>query len=407
MKRRFAWISLAVGALGVLWLLASGGPQTVLAAPAKPAAAVAPGACTFPTTMIGSPAETAWRIFVAANCPAAGSQLVWETWIEQLDLYPASGVGAVRGAKGKRLHGSPLALAADARKTGRTAELTPSSECNVMHGPPSNVVAGATICEEARLNPAAKMYVQSRGYQVRAGQTKAAKAGTNIQFPTAAVEVKVDWIPATDFATPFTCSQPPQGVHVEVIDGVCYAMAGIHVSSKLMPNWIWATFEPQNLTTNPNRCITFGACNDPWGSVPPVSNGGQAGFTQLSPSLKALMTSAHLAPALFNYRMDGVQTQFGTAANPTLLGNSVIEGENVGMTAGTASCITCHSVSSIQNTGTDGIKFLNNQVGPEYMPPPGWIARDFVWSLALACPGGIQNCTSTTPAAVKPKKGKG
>src|SRR5882724_587709 len=109
MKLRFAWISLAVGALGVLWLLASGGPQPVLAAPAKPAAAavVPGGACTFPTTLIGTPAETAWRIFVAANCPAAGGQLVWETWTEQLIVYPASGVGAARGGKAKRLHGSP------------------------------------------------------------------------------------------------------------------------------------------------------------------------------------------------------------------------------------------------------------------------------------------------------------
>ena len=61
----------------------------------------------------------------------------------------------------------------------------------------------------------------------------------------------------------------------------------------------------------------------------------------------------------------------------------------------TASCITCHSVSSIKNDGTDGITQINNQVGPQYVPPAGWIARDFVWSLALACPNGIQACTSS------------
>jgi hypothetical protein len=392
MKIRSVVLTLAVGTLALA---------------AQAAAAPPAGPCTMPTAASGTTAETAWRLFVAANCPGSGTQMVWESWTEQDQVYPASGkVGKLAAGKTRRLHGSPLAHAQMARKAGLTAQLTPSTECNPMGGPPSNVVPGATICEEARLNPAAKLFVFSKGYEVRSGQTKAAQAGTDIQFPTAAVEVKVDWVPATDFQTPFTCAKPPAGVHVETIDGVCYAMAGMHIASKLKPDWIWATFEPQNLQTNPNRCITFGACDDPWGSVPATSNGGQAGFTKLSPALEVLMKSAKLAPEFLNYRMDGVQTEFGTASNPTLLGNSIIEGENVGMTAGTASCITCHSVSTIENNGTDGITLLNNQVGPQYVPLAGWIARDFVWSLALACPGGIQNCSST-PAAVKDPRKKG
>jgi hypothetical protein len=405
MKIRFAVLVLTVAASS-LWLAGSGGSQPLLAATAGRVAA--PAACQFPLGWVGTPAETAWRLFVATNCPAGGTQLVWETWIEQDALYPANaGSVALKGAKAKRLHGSPLFKALMARKNGMTAELSPATECNKMGSPPSNVVPNATVCEEVRLNPSARTFVQTKGYQVRSGQIKAAQAGTNIQFPTAGIEVKVDWIPATDFATPFTCANPPQGVHVETIDGACYAMAGMHLISKIAPNWIWATFEPQSLETNPNRCITFGQCNDPWGSVPPTSSGGAGGFTQMTPALQALMKSANLAPEFLNYRLDGVQTQFGTAANPTLLGNSIIEGENVGMTTGTASCITCHSVSTVKTDGTDGITILGSlptpPVGPEYVVPKGWIARDFVWSLALACPGGIQNCSSSV-AAAKPAK---
>jgi hypothetical protein len=405
MKLRLAVLGLAVGA-SLLWMHGNGGPQKALAAAPKGSAAAA-NPCSFPTAIEGSPAQTAWRLFVAANCPANAKQVVWETWIEQQSLYPASGRANLKGGKAKRLHGSPLFHARMARKAGLTAELTPSSECNPMGGPPSNVVPGATICEEARLNPSAAAFVKGKGYQVRAGQTKAAQSGTDIQFPAPAVEVKVDWIPGTDFNPPFTCANPPKGVHVESIDGVCYAMAGMHISSKLLPDWLWATFEPQSLQTNLNRCITFGDCVDPWGSVPPVSKGGAGGFTQLSPGLAALMKAAKLAPEFLNYRMDGVQTEFGTAQNPTLLGNSVIEGYNVGMTAGTASCITCHSVSSIKNDGTDGIALINDQVGPKLVPPAGYIARDFVWSLALACPGGIQKCASSKAAPAAPQKGKG
>lgn len=68
---------------------------------------------------------------------------------------------------------------------------------------------------------------------------------------------------------------------------------------------------------------------------------------------------------------------------------------------------TC--TNSIKNDGTDGITPLGQSapVGAQF-PPTGWIARDFVWSLGLACPqvpngGGLQNCT-TSPGQTGKKK---
>jgi hypothetical protein len=351
-------------------------------------------ACAFPTAPAATTEETAWRLFVAANCPGSGAKVVWENWIEQSQLYPASagGVAALAARPAKRLHGSPLARALSGQSRLR-ALLTPSTDCGTMRGPPPNVIRNAIICEEARLNPDAATFVTSNNYQIRSGQTAAAQKGTDIEFPKPSIEVKVDWIPGTDFKPAFTCSNPPQGVHVEEIDGTCYAMAGMHISSKLVNNWIWATFEPQSMLTNPLRCITFGNCNDPLGSNPATSSGGTAGFTQLTPALQSLMTQANLAPEFLNYRLDGVQIDFTTANGAaTFLGNSVIEGENVGMKKNTASCITCHSESAIQKSGTDNIRNITDKVGPQFKVPPGWIARDFVWSMALACPGGIQSC---------------
>jgi hypothetical protein len=262
-----------------LFLLAIVGAVYFLAAnPRVPSSLVttvhaSPGAspaCTFPTAAAATPEETAWKLFVAANCPANKTPLVWETWIEQSQLYPASGTAAATAVRpqvgAKRLHGSPLARAVMARKQGLKAELIPSTECNVMNGPPSNVNSNALICEETRLNAEAQKFVTDSGYRIRPPQTKAAQQGTDIEFPAPAIEVKVDWIPATDFTPPFTCSQPPQGVHVETIAGTCHAMAGMHISSKLLKDWIWVTFEPQSMLTNPLRCITFRSCNDSWGS---------------------------------------------------------------------------------------------------------------------------------------------
>lgn len=415
MRRRiqvllFLLFGIGISAYGLI--ATSSGRQPLATVQASPAPSTA---CDFPVSAAATPEETAWQLFVAANCPANETQLVWETWIEQAQLYPANGSAAADAlhtpAVRKRLHGSPLARAEMARRRGVAAELIPTAQCNSMNGPPPNVKPNAIICEEARLNPEAQKFVFSNGYQIRPPQTKAAQQGTDIEFPSPAIEVKVDWIPGTDFAPPLTCDKPPQGVHVEMIAGICYAMAGMHISSKLLKDWIWVTFEPQSMLTNPLRCITFGPCEDPWGSNPSTSNGGPDGLTNQTAAVSALMKQANLSAEFSNYRLDGVQVKFTNPdGSPTLLGNSVIEGENVGMTKGTASCITCHSVSSIKNDGTDGITVLNNQVGPKYQVPTGWIARDFAWSLGLACPtvpkgGGLQNCTPASNAAKKSKTG--
>lgn len=377
----------------------------------------APNPCTFPTVSAATPEQTAWQIFVAANCPSNASKVVWEDWVEQLQLYPASADKALLSTKAPpRLHGSPLAQIRahqlHLRDRALGAHLT--SPCPVMQGPPPNVVASATICEETRLNPEARAFVLNNSYQTRPGQTSAAQKGVDIEFPTPAIEIKVDWIPSSDFVPQFSCSQPPPGVHTEVIDGVCYAMAGLHISSKLVKNWLWATFEPQSMLTNPLRCVTFGPCNDPWGSSPSTSSGGANGFTQQTSDLAALMKQANLSSEFMNYRLDGVQLDFTSPdGKATILGNSIIEGENVGLTRNQASCITCHSESSIKNDGTDKGATFDTRVGPQYKVPPGWIARDFVWSMGIACPPGgdrglrpSESPCQTTPHAVTTAHGR-
>jgi hypothetical protein len=118
----------------------------------------------------------------------------------------------------------------------------------------------------------------------------------------------------------------------------------------------------------------------------------------VSGQLEKLMDDARLAPEWRNYRLDGVQISFVKPnGKPTLMGNSIIEGENVSMNLKEASCISCHAISSVKNDGTEGITLLNgNPVGePEPLPSRDWIRRDFVWSLLEASPAGasFQTCT--------------
>ncbi len=60
----------------------------------------------------------------------------------------------------------------------------------------------------------------------------------------------------------------PTLYHVNTVteDGkpVPYALVAMHVISKMVPNWSWATFEQVN---NPGRCDILG-CVDSFGAVP-------------------------------------------------------------------------------------------------------------------------------------------
>ena len=361
--------------------------------------------CAAPNEIGDSIEETAWQLWVAATCPVNDNQypfVVWENWIEQSQLYPADPGNGLKvpnaGATGGHiLHESPLALAIDpsVRRKVEGKLGAPDTNCNKAQTPPTGQKGELIICEEVRENGATEDYIAGTNLWNRSGQADAALSHVNIQFPRPAIEIKADWILLSSIIPDVDCSNLPTGfansIHVETINGNCFALAGMHLISKLLDQWIWATFEPQNPITNPNRCVVLG-CTDPFGSRPAVTHGKNP--TQLSQKLSRLMDAANLAPEWRNYRLDAVQTDFLV---PKLLGNSVIEGENAGVPLTQASCITCHAVSSVNNMGTDGITLLNsNPVGPPApLPSKAWIRRDFVWSLSEACPGSpFQTCVS-------------
>jgi len=382
--------------------------------------------CAVPNAIVGSYEETAWRIWVAATCPVNGNQypyVVWENWIEQSQFYPNDPSQGLKvpnsGATTTThiLHGSPLALALHPQVGVTALPGAPNTACNPANAPPppnkpppqSGMCTASDnclfICEEVREGGAVEDYIAGTGFWDRTNQAVAAAENFDIQFPQPAVEIKADWVEVSTIGNGnFTCDNITQSglIHVETVDGGCFALAGIHLISKLIDRWIWATFEPQNTTTNPFRCNVLG-CNDPFGAKPARSKGKS---TELTSQLKNLMDAANLAPEWYNYRLDAVQTNF---FSPKLLGNSIIEGENVGMNLNQASCISCHAVSSVRSDGSDGINLLaamgTPPVGnPAPLPSTAWIRRDFVWSLGEACPNGPgmigslnQNCTSTLP----------
>lgn len=365
--------------------------------------------CSAPSRVGESIEETAWRLWVSATCPVNNTEypfVVWENWIEQAQLYPLNPATVLKvpnslaaaSTQPRLLHASPLTLVKNPGLTTIVPGLLGGADqnCNAASTPPPDQKK-LVLCEEVRENGSTEDYIAGTNIWNRRGQKQLAASHADIQFPRASVEIKADWIQLSSIG--LSCTSLPTGfresIHVEMVNGNCFALAGMHLISKLTNKWIWATFEPQNLTTNPNRCKALG-CTDFFGSKPSRTEGA---FTGLTPRLERLMTAAHLAPEWKNYRLDGVQIRFTDEDwKPTLLGNSIIEGENAGVPLKESSCISCHAVSSVKSDGTDGIKFLSavNPVGePEPLPSREWIRRDFVWSLFEACPPGasFQTCT--------------
>ena len=330
-------------------------------------------------------AYLAWSLFLQAMAPANGS-LTFETWTEQCQLNPnmfgcpsAASVAAAAGnGKVRMLHGS--ALAPGAKKIA-------GSGCGAMtttpiggYPSPSNLTRNAMYCEEVFVSPAEASFVKRSLTTLVSQQAYGNEHNGTINFPGTAqnesrldldsLEVKVDWVPVTSYNSPtFACPDPTNSLYTETINGTCYALAAIHITSKVMLNWLWATFEPNNSVTNPSRCDAklYGACFDPWGttSSQPYGKGQTA---QQSPELHQAMAEAHLNPAFSNYFLTGVQTQFvDNYGKPITLGNSFVE-FNQGVPPGKSSCITCHQYANF-----DGRQPAQGEPENNFgKPPHGW-----------------------------------
>ena len=348
----------------------------------------------------------AWNLFLQAVAPTNGS-LTFETWTEQCELSAgmvgcpsaaSMAAAAKAGGNGKvrMLHGSTMVR----------AKKVAGSDCGAMtttplggYPAPSNLTPNAVFCEEVFVSPVESAFVKGDLTTLISQQAYGKERGWTINFPGTgtndtrldldSLELKVDWVPATSFNSTFACPDPTNSLYTETINGTCYALAAIHISSKVMPSWLWATFEPNNNITNPNRCDPklYGACLDSWGttSSQPYGKGQTA---QQSPELRRAMAEAHLNPAFNNYFLTGVQTEFvDHYGKPIQMGNSFVE-FNQGVAPGKSSCITCHQYAHF-----NGKQPAQGEPEDNFgRPPRGWP------SIGYACNQNQNgNCLPETP----------
>lgn len=406
-------------------------PTTAPVPPPSPALSKA-DPCTVPTKPSSTPEETAWRIFVAVNCDSgdASAPRAYQSWQEQYCLYHPTAPECSSGKRARQPGGSLKGPLADLNNKTLKDECSAMQSVNNNGSNPAsknfwpknlNTAKGHVpkFCEEVFLNSGEMGYVtnpvkgkpkfnlltrQAQGDFVRYMISHVKKRDGEpitkdnaIDFPTDAVELKVDWIraDALDKTSRFDCDNPPAALYTETVGGVCYGLASMHMSSKLYPNWLWATFEPQYDITNPNRCTKelYGECVDNWGAVkarmfrPSLGDGkyGPAPTTAVKPELAQLMKAAGLPKALRNYRLTGAQTDFVDQV-VTQLGSSFTE-LNAGVAPRQASCITCHNGAAIDTNypppeSGKGVPPSGPHVGKGPSDfGPNWTRVDFSWFL--------------------------
>lgn len=346
---------------------------------------------------VNSPDNFSWILFTRINKLAPNQPVVngktlnnalWETWADD-DLtysnpkisappkWPAGGitVPAQRGVVFPDIQAPPQLkkLRVPAKRTTfdfqRRAPLS-----HLPQNQPQALILNNGAVEETRRNKQTFDFIVQNKLYYRQGLAAAFQSGKTLQFPRSSIEVKAHWKLIAE-------AEKPRYHWNYDASGKLYGMVALHIITKTIPNWTWATFEHVD---NPQRCDVLG-CFDAFGFTPAVIQpGGPYPEGQITPALNTLFQQAGLAPEFKNYRLRGTQNDFtDSTGRPTKLGNSKIEGSFINQ----SSCITCHASASFDAQGNPGQ--MRVEVGP---PNPNWFwdinmttplyrQYDFVWGL--------------------------
>jgi cytochrome c peroxidase len=351
--------------------------------------------------------EYAWRLFVALNWPAdtgtraadpaarfgADQPVVWETWLNAGNVYQDDGADPGPWWASRR----PLTPERQFETLSRPDLQNLRHIVGGVMVPLVDPIANARRLTEIHINREAFEFIRRRELFNLEGQKRAQLNGSVISFPYGACEVKAKWRPITE--------QERSRYHtmeLTLADGTrrLFGLTGLHIASKDLPTWFWATFEHVD---NPTL-----ADNEGWQlpSRDRFACGAEHSDCNRIPAGMGLEGTVWQY-----YRLRGTLTQYTDArGEPQRLANSELES---GMQR-SASCITCHSRASIAvvDGGIVHLPIFDSSAGSDssggstgdplarrgfigapdaawYGPQPGAVgprfqSLDFVWSMIKA-----------------------
>jgi hypothetical protein len=340
------------------------------------AALAAPGlAQSDPNPAMNKPDKLAWELFIQVNSRAGGANSVFETYASDTDLFqPVPQYPTGPTIASLRAPILPRVARDSALDAGVLLPALPP-------GTPDQL-------EESRHNRTVFDFIVSNNLYKISG-LKAA-FGKNIQFPIDSIEVKANWIAIGDIPkwtnNQVTMLDASKFFHINSNRaGEKFALVAMHIITKQVPNWTWATFESR---FNPGRCDILG-CRDAFGAkdavVAPMKNAGQQYPDCVKTAeLSAILAKADIEPAYINYCLKGSQTDFVDATGLDIrLGNSVTESSFVA----TSSCMTCHGRAVFDATGqpTSVAGFLDPSSSPP-IAPLGTLSPEWSWTFTSKPP---------------------
>jgi hypothetical protein len=343
--------------------------------------------------------EYAWRLFVALNWPAdpatrmsdthahLGEEgpVVWETWRSAGSVYLNRGADP----------GPWLPARAEDELPAHRFEAVSAKELpylrHIVGGvmvPVSNPLLESRRLTEIRMNRTAFEFIRARELYNIEGQLRA-YASAGAAFPYGAKEIKAKWRPIREDER-----SRYHTLELALPDGTrrLYGLTGLHVASKDLPTWFWATFEQVDNPSLPD--------NEGW----QLPSRDHFACGKEKPDCNRAPAGIGLEGTVWQYyRLRGTLTRYTDGAGePQRLANSELES---GMQE-SASCVTCHSRAAIgvvqgapvrldifdtnatasSEPGLQRRGFIGTPEAAWFAPAAGprFRSLDFVWSLNQA-----------------------
>src|SRR3569833_1211287 len=238
------------------------------------------------------PDLVAWELMAQIARPAPGGIVVFETLASDVDSF----VDKPRWPDSAR---NVLINRIQPIGSKQPGAIPPARHCAVGH-------VALCIGKESLRNRPAFDFIVANGLTTQRGL--AAFFGKTMDFPIDTIEVKAEWLPVSEL-------KAWNGVSAEDAASIYYinktmigdetvpvALVALHITTKLVPNWTWATFEHWK---NPGRCDDEG-CRDTFGAAQPVmtANGKpERGYDRCAPNeaLRELLAGAGVGNVWLNY----------------------------------------------------------------------------------------------------------
>jgi len=345
---------------------------------------------------MNAPDQFAWQLFIQVNSRTANASALFETFATNENTFRPN----------------PTYPSGPTPPTMRRAILL-REVMNLSVSPFRRTINEASG-EEVRRNRTSFDFIVQHNLYKKSG-LKAA-FGSSISFPVGSIELKMMWLPIDQIPGVPQQDAPTLFHIVQTPSNGPWALLSMHIISKAVPNWTWATFEHK---LNQGRCDVLG-CKDAFGAQTPyVPPNAQAEETYpdcaKSPALIRLLAEANIEEVFANYCLKGSQVDFtDNTGLATRLGNSLMEGSILA----SSSCMTCHASASFSQDGVNRSSGIVNGVGPLGPIQPNWYwiisagppifqgqpgltriatSSDFVWSIPACAIDDSVNPPTKTP----------